>query len=230
MISPDENGDLKAAAEEEKRYCQSELEKLNERRRQVLVDLGAAVAEHEKDNPAFWADYPAEDSALSNIEEQIEMLEMCIADAEKAIEQENNRKESNQIKNSPWTKICSCGAVCPALAKFCPSCGTKINADGDADSDSTPAPQPEKAMRRCPLCGKEYSAEFVFCELCGVSLEEIPAEEPNTDQTAPIPVDGLARQNSQQKPVTDGYAVCPICGLANKSRAKFCGNCGTQLH
>lgn len=118
MISPDGIGDLESAAEEEKRYCQSELEKLDERRRQVLIDLGAAVAEHEKGNPAFWADYPAESKALSDIEDQLDVLEARIADADKAIEQENNRKESDQIKNSPWTKLCSCGAVCPALAKI----------------------------------------------------------------------------------------------------------------
>ena len=69
MISPDGIGDLESAAEEEKRYCQSELEKLDERRRQVLIDLGAAVAEHEKGNPAFWADYPAESKALSDVED-----------------------------------------------------------------------------------------------------------------------------------------------------------------
>lgn len=111
MISPDGIGDLESAAEEEKRYCQSELEKLDERRRQVLIDLGAAVAEHEKGNPAFWADYPAESKALSDVEDQLDVLEARIADADKAIEQENNRKESDQIKNSPWTKLCSCGAV-----------------------------------------------------------------------------------------------------------------------
>lgn len=98
MISPDGIGDLESAAEEEKRYCQSELEKLDERRRQVLIDLGAAVAEHEKGNPAFWADYPAESKALSDVEDQLDVLEARIADADKAIEQENNRKESDQIK------------------------------------------------------------------------------------------------------------------------------------
>lgn len=173
MISPDGIGDLESAAEEEKRYCQSELEKLDERRRQVLIDLGAAVAEHEKGNPAFWADYPAESKALSDVEDQLDVLEARIADADKAIEQENNRKESDQIKNSPWTKLCSCGAVCPALAKFCPSCGSRFSVEDDFILGIAPS---VVLAAKCPNCRKIYSDEFRFCEICGVELEKVAVD------------------------------------------------------
>lgn len=232
MISPDGIGDLKSAAEEEKRYCQSELEKLDEKRRQVFIDLGAAVAEHEKDNPAFWADYPAETEALSDIEDQLDVLEARIADAEKAIEQENNRKESDQIKNSPWTKVCSCGAVCPALAKFCPSCGLRLSVEGD----SIPVIATTVVLAaQCPNCRKIYSDEFRFCEICGVELEKVGVdsakigtygEELPSRQQEELP---SRQQDSLQEIAAEEKVFCPQCGTPNKARAKFCGNCGTLL-
>lgn len=240
MASFDGNGDLKATAEEKKRYCQSELEKLGEKRKQVLIDLGAAVADREKDNLAFWADYQTEYAAISDIEEQIETFRTLIADAEKMIEQENNRKRSDEIKDSPWTKVCSCGAICPALAKFCPSCGARVDAEDDIDSD--PISQPKKLTRKCPSCGKLYAADLAFCELCGIGLENIPDEISDTertvaqgnevpDLTVPIPVSDSTQKDSRQETVavSDEYVVCSTCGTSNKSRAKFCGNCGMPL-
>ena len=221
MISPDGIGDLESAAEEEKRYCQSELEKLDERRRQVLIDLGAAVAEHEKGNPAFWADYPAESKALSDIEDQLDVLEARIADADKAIEQENNRKESDQIKNSPWTKLCSCGAVCPALAKFCPSCGSRFSAEDDFILGIAPS---VVLAAKCPNCRKIYSDEFRFCEICGVELEKVAVD------SAKIGTYDEELPSQQQEELPSRQKVfCPQCGTPNKARAKFCGNCGTLL-
>lgn len=240
MVSFEGNGDLKATAEEKKRYCQGELEKLGEKRKQVLIDLGAAVADREKDNLAFWTDYQAEYVAISDIEEQIETFKTLIADAEKMIEQENNRKRSDEIKDSPWTKVCSCGAICPALARFCPSCGARV--DTEDDIDSAPTPQPKKLTRKCPSCGKLYAADLAFCELCGIELEDIPDEISDTertvaqgnevpDLTVPIPVSDSTQKDSQQEivAVSDEYVVCSTCGTSNKSRAKFCGNCGMPL-
>ena len=232
MISPDGIGDLESAAEEEKRYCQSELEKLDERRRQVLIDLGAAVAEHEKGNPAFWADYPAESKALSDVEDQLDVLEARIADADKAIEQENNRKESDQIKNSPWTKLCSCGAVCPALAKFCPSCGSRLSVEDDFILGIAPS---VVLAAKCPNCRKIYSDEFRFCEICGVELEKVAVdsakigtydEERPSQQQEELP---SRQQDSLQETAAEEKVFCPQCGTPNKARAKFCGNCGTLL-
>lgn len=232
MISPDGIGDLESAAEEEKRYCQSELEKLDERRRQVLIDLGAAVAEHEKGNPAFWADYPAESKALSDVEDQLDVLEARIADADKAIEQENNRKESDQIKNSPWTKLCSCGAVCPALAKFCPSCGSRFSVEDDFILGIAPS---VVLAAKCLNCRKIYSDEFRFCEICGVELEKVAVdsakigtydEELPSQQQEELP---SRQQDSLQETAAEEKVFCPQCGTPNKARAKFCGNCGTLL-
>lgn len=236
----DGNGDLEGAAEEKKRYCQSELKKLAEKRKQVLTDLGAAVADHEKDNLAFWTDYQAEYVAICDIEEQVEKLEVLITDAEKMIEQENNRKRSDEIKDSPWTKVCSCGAICPALAKFCPSCGARVDAEDDVDSE--PVPQPKKLTCKCPSCGKLYAADLAFCELCGIGLEDTSNETTDAEQTAvqgndvpdltvPIPVIDSTQKDFQQETVTvtDEYIVCSTCGTSNKSRAKFCGNCGMPL-
>lgn len=236
----DGNGDLEGAAEEKKRYCQSELKKLAEKRKQVLTDLGAAVADHEKDNLAFWTDYQAEYVAICDIEEQVEKLEVLITDAEKMIEQENNRKRSDEIKDSPWTKVCSCGAICPALAKFCPSCGARVDAEDDVDSE--PVPQPKKLTRKCPSCGKLYASDLAFCELCGIGLEDTSNETTDAEQTAvqgndvpdltvPIPVIDSTQKDFQQETVTvtDEYIVCSTCGTSNKSRAKFCGNCGMPL-
>lgn len=240
MVSFEGNGDLKATAEEKKRYCQSELEKLGEKRKQVLIDLGAAVADREKDNLAFWTDYQAEYVAICDIEEQVEKLEVLITDAEKMIEQENNRKRSDEIKDSPWTKVCSCGAICPALAKFCPSCGARVDAEDDVDSE--PVPQPKKLTRKCPSCGKLYASDLAFCELCGIRLEDTSNETTDAEQTAvqgnevqdltvPIPVIDSTQKDFQQETVTvtDEYIVCSTCGTSNKSRAKFCGNCGMPL-
>ena len=131
-------------------------------------------------------------------------------------------------------------AVIAGLAKFCPSCGAKVDAENDIDS--APTPQPKKPTRQCPSCGKLYAADLAFCELCGIRLEDIPAEAPDTDQavvrgnevpdlTVPIPVSDSTQKDSQQEAATeaDEYVICSTCGISNKSRAKFCGNCGMQL-
>lgn len=162
----------------------------------------------------------------------MDVLEARIADADKAIEQENNRKESDQIKNSPWTKLCSCGAVCPALAKFCPSCGSRFSAEDDFILGIAPS---VVLAAKCPNCRKIYSDEFRFCEICGVELEKVAVdsakigtydEELPSQQQEELP----SRQQDSLQETTAGEKVfCPQCGTPNKARAKFCGNCGTLL-
>ncbi len=51
-------------------------------------------------------------------------------------------------------KCPSCGHAVSKSAKFCPECGTKLN-----------------AKKFCPECGKEVSADAKFCPDCGTKLQ-----------------------------------------------------------
>lgn len=233
MVAIGGNEDLRATAEAEKRYCQSELEKLADRKSQALADLGAVVAEREKNNQSFWNDYPQQAAALADVDQLTKTFEERIAKAEGVIKQDENRQRGERIQNSPWSKVCACGASCPELAKFCPSCGAKFlvidNPLNDSpDSNGVP---PLVETRRCPKCGKIYSSEFGFCESCGSILEVCAVNNPLNEMEIVDQCEELSslQQDLRQETVIDENIVCPQCGAFNKAHAKFCGNCRTQL-
>lgn len=61
------------------------------------------------------------------------------------------KTQQQEMTQSAPTKICQCGAVLAAAAKFCSECGTK---------------QP----KICPRCGKKVSDVAKFCDECGMNL------------------------------------------------------------
>lgn len=198
----------------------------------MLADLGIAVAEREKNNQSFWNDYPQQASALADVDRRAEQFEERIAKAQSLIEQEENRQRGERIQNSPWSKVCTCGAACPELAKFCPSCGAKfIVIDNPVDDSPDLDNIPSMEGRRCPKCGKVYSSEFGFCESCGSILEVCAVNNPLNGMEIVDQCEELSslQQDLRQETVIDENIVCPQCGAFNKEHAKFCGNCRTQL-
>lgn len=235
MVESGTGEDLKSEAEAEKRYCQIELDKVTAKKNLVFTELGAAVAEREKDNQSFWANYPKQAAELADADQWTKKFEERITKAESVIEQEENRQNGKRIQDSPWSKVCSCGASCPELAKFCPSCGTLL-----PDDNLLPAPLVVEA-HRCPQCKTVYSIEFGFCEVCGIKLESCGADPKDIVRpanTLPQQENALQenalqenaqQENTQQGTVIDGNVVCPQCGTSNKARANFCGNCRARL-
>lgn len=221
MVESGVGGDLRSEAEAEKRYCQTELDKLEVNKKRVFAELGAAVAEREKDNQSFWENYPEQAAAFAEADQWAEKFKERIARAESVIEQEENRQNGKRIQNSPWSKVCSCGASCPELAKFCPSCGALLS-----DGNLRLAPRVVEA-HRCPQCKTVYSSEFGFCEVCGIKLESCGVDPAENIVRS---VDTLPQQeNTQQEIAVEDDIICPQCGKSNKSRARFCGNCRARL-
>ncbi len=84
-----------------------------------------------------------------------------------------------------------CGSLLSDSAKFCSSCGNKI--------------QPEPAKIKCPGCGVPCDADMIYCENCGTKI----TNEDNTSSPAPsIPLQNPAAPSANvplQKP--DSHVV-----------------------
>ncbi|MBQ9329340.1 MAG: zinc ribbon domain-containing protein [Solobacterium sp.] len=63
-----------------------------------------------------------------------------------------------------------------------------------------------REVKDCPVCGKENSADAVFCSSCGTKFEE-----PQEPAVEPQP------------------AACPVCGKELSGEETFCPLCGTRL-
>ena len=59
-------------------------------------------------------------------------------------------------------KCSNCGQEVDQSAKFCPSCGTRLEAAGEEKAS--------EAGKYCPQCGAQVSAEAKFCPSCGHAL------------------------------------------------------------
>ena len=100
--------------------------------------------------------------------------------------------------------ICEkCKTNIPDTAKFCPKCGTKIEAKAQVVQ-----------TKKCPFCGAENPISAKFCKVDGYNFqqtEEKPTEKPVV----------------AKKP--EDTVFCPKCGTPNPLTAKFCKKDGTPL-
>ena len=90
------------------------------------------------------------------------------------------------------TKCSQCGAENRDGAKFCESCGAKLE-----------APVEEKpAVSFCPNCGAEVAKGSAFCPSCGAKLGAAPAPAPASEPE--VAVAQAQPANPQAKPATKG--------------------------
>ncbi len=87
----------------------------------------------------------------------------------------------------------------------CPGCGEYV------DKDSISCPNCGWSFLKedeivCPNCGKKLKKMMIFCQYCGMRIQNEPVEAPNTVKIAPS-------------------LVC-ICGTALDDGMRFCPNCG----
>jgi rubredoxin len=69
-----------------------------------------------------------------------------------------------------------CGAQVQRLAKFCPQCGAKLEAEAE-EKGATEEEIPEVEI--CPNCGSERKDKARFCETCGHEFDAASdSEEP----------------------------------------------------
>lgn len=86
------------------------------------------------------------------------------------------REELNSNRPAANGRTCAnCGAELAETARFCPTCGTKVE---------EPAPEvieAEVVPSVCPQCGAELEPDAKFCTQCGGKTDlppEVPVEEP----------------------------------------------------
>ncbi len=113
-----------------------------------------------------WNANQIESSSLEELCHEIQMKEAMIeANLQKI---ECMQREKQQILGMPAqndTILCACGKVNAATAKFCISCGSKLELRSNhVDSES-----PE--MKPC-ICGNSVKKTAKFCSKCGNKFED----------------------------------------------------------
>lgn len=120
----------------------------------------------------------AEETAPAD-EDQVDDAEADDAEAAEADDAEVDDAES-ETESTPepdqadGVECSSCGSSVDSSAKFCPDCGTALDADDAPASDELSA---------CPDCGTGVSDES-FCPNCGTNLDEVRAAQEDADDAA----------------------------------------------
>ncbi|MCX7833174.1 MAG: zinc ribbon domain-containing protein [Ignavibacteria bacterium] len=97
-----------------------EISNLNQRKSALLLTLGTEFYDMYKSGTFVIDKFKDKFNELENIEKQIELKEKELEELDKAAEEIIG-------KQSPKLKKCSCGAELPIDAKFCTSCGSKLD-------------------------------------------------------------------------------------------------------
>lgn len=97
-----------------------EISNLNQRKSALLLTLGTEFYDMYKSGTFDMEKFKDKFNELENIEKQIELKE-------KELEEVHKTAEEVIGKPSPKVKKCSCGAELPLDAKFCTSCGSKLD-------------------------------------------------------------------------------------------------------
>ncbi|MFD2612520.1 zinc ribbon domain-containing protein [Paenibacillus gansuensis] len=148
---------LKKSAADAGRKAQTAVE-INRLRTQItdkrdeinvkLLEMGEAVYEAYRVRDLTIAERPIDEisKAIQDIEQEIEQIEYRI----------------HQFKNE---RQCSCGAVAPLDAKFCPECGSRFGEISILLDE-----EPEDLLDTCPSCKQEIEENAKFCMNCGYRL------------------------------------------------------------
>jgi len=94
-----------------------------------------------------------------------------------------------------------CAASVPEKSKFCPACGTRLDALPTAAKGNP-----------CPKCQVEVEPGARFCHVCGTAM------------SAPAPIAPRAPAATAPAPV-----FCSQCGARGAAGEKFCAACGAAL-
>lgn len=151
--------------------------------------------------------------------------------------------------------ICEkCKNNIPDTAKFCPTCGTKVEIAKAQQVEQKTAEKPAEKLEDliiCPKCGTSYPLTAKFCKKDGTPLQKvapIPKEEVKPPEVkekelkpeevvAPITPVVTAETKVEEKPPERApevekpkdVIICPKCGTPNPLTAKFCKKDGTPL-
>ncbi len=97
--------------------------------------------------------------AGETFDDEIMALYSSIQASREVIAEARTSIEAYRQEFTDTTPVCaSCGAELRDGAKFCPYCGTKVEAPVDAHV--------------CPSCGEKVEDTDLFCIACGAKLEE----------------------------------------------------------
>ena len=120
--------------------------------------------------------------------------------------------------NNPESQFNQATPVTPPAQKFCPNCGTPLQA----------------GAMFCPQCGANLGAAVapVAQPVTPVAQPVTPAAQPVTPAAQPVaqPVAPVAQAPAAQ-PVAQAPAAkfCPQCGATAPTEAMVCGSCGTPF-
>ncbi|WP_068607332.1 zinc ribbon domain-containing protein [Paenibacillus swuensis] len=121
---------------------------LREQMDDKLHEMGEAVYEAYRVRDLALAERP-----IDEISRDIQALEQEVEKLEYRIHQYKNERQ------------CSCGAVAPLGAKFCPECGNRFGELAVVVEE-----EPEETLDTCPSCKEEIEEETKFCMNCGFRL------------------------------------------------------------
>ena len=76
-----------------------------------------------------------------------------------------------------------------------------------------------RGFSKCVNCGKDVSADSLFCPYCGTKVESAKSAEEEAADGEPVNI---------QKPAPT-EKVCPSCGYIETPDALFCSSCGARI-
>jgi hypothetical protein len=127
------------------------------------------------------------------------------------------------------TSCVSCGADVTGK-KFCPHCGTRVQATG------APVSNQSAPVNACPRCNGEVAPGAAFCVHCGAALGAASAMRMCPACQAEVPSSSAfctncghdMRGGSVSQPA-QAPAFCTSCGQQNAPGVRFCGHCGSPM-
>lgn len=197
------------------RKLERAIEGLDERRNELMTQLGEALYERAR-NTSMRAGNERLFDGIEKIDSQRSALQLQL---------EELRRE-NEPQPVVDNEVCPrCGLPVAADDAFCINCGFKLEkAKEDATTTqrlsigSRPDEAPESSVRQCPTCGNPVPDDDIFCMKCGTKL--------GVAQPLPQPTPEIKPKPQEQK---SGERRCPCCGTPVEKYSVFCIECGTKL-